>query len=320
MTRLRCTLCASLFTLFFVPVLALAAQQDGQPGFTLEPNSIQKKADSVLALMSYSVILDLASSSLNMQTSKSEDEKLVMSQLGGGATLSDEFPLYLEGAIAYSRYDPMFVATNGTQSRPIPLKWTSLSAMGGIGWDFQLQDNLVLRPIVNFSIGTVQSDLKLANWFINEAFDTELNFSDGGSMNALGYGGAIMLDYEVVRPEYEIDLELRYSIAHLEGFANGGSLDSQADSQTANIYARYRAPTGLNLFSRPVRYVLEASHSHYFGDQAGQLGFEYLSTVGGGIEIDSSDLIPLITRTRLVARYMFGAGVEGMGLSVACSF
>jgi hypothetical protein len=50
------------------------------------------------------------------------------------------------------------------------------------------------------------------------------------------------------------------------------------------------------------------------------LGFEYLSTVGGGIEIDSSDLIPLITRTRFVARYMFGPGVEGMGLSVACSF
>ncbi len=95
---------------------------------------------------------------------------------------------------------------------------------------------------------------------------------------------------------------------------------SEADSQTANIYARYRAPIGLNLFSRPVRYVLEASHSHYFGDQAGQLGFEYLSTVGGGVEIDSSDLIPLITRTRFVARYMFGPGVEGMGLSVACSF
>lgn len=289
-------------------------------GFTLEPNSVRKKADAVLALMSYSVILDLASSSLNMQSSKSAGEKLVMSQLGGGATLSESVPIYLEGAIAYSRYDPMFVASNGEQSRAIPMKWTTLSAMGGVGWDFPLREGLVLRPIVNFSLGTVQSDLRIANWFLNHQFDTEFNFSNGGSMNALGYGGALMLDYELVRPEHEIDIELRYSAMHLEGFANGGSIDSHANSQTANLYARYRAPTGINLFARPLRYVLEASHSHYFGDQAGQLGFDYLSTIGAGLEVDSSDLIPLVTRTRFVARYMFGPGVSGMGLSIACSF
>ncbi|WP_228028203.1 hypothetical protein [Chitinibacter fontanus] len=289
-------------------------------GFTLEPNSVRKKADAVLALMSYSVILDLASSSLNMQSSKSDGEKLVMSQLGGGATLSDSVPLYLEGAIAYSRYDPMFVASNGEQSRSIPMKWTTLSAMGGVGWDFPLRENLVLRPIVNFSLGTVQSDLKIANWFLNQKFDTEFNFSNGGSMNALGYGGAFMLDYELVQPEHEIDIELRYSAMHLEGFANGGSIDSHANSQTANLYTRYRAPTGINLFARPLRYVLEASHSRYYGDQAGQLGFDYLSTIGTGLEVDSSDLIPLVTRTRFVVRYMFGPGVEGAGLSIACSF
>ncbi|WP_373976459.1 hypothetical protein NT239_06785 [Chitinibacter sp. SCUT-21] len=309
---------------FFVSSCLFAASEHAatvrNSEFSFEPNSIRKRAESVLAMMSYSVILDLASSSLSMQNTQSDGETLVMSQLGGGATISDTVPVYLEGAIAYSRYDPTFVASNGQESRTIPMKWTTLSVMGGVGWDIPLREDLVLRPIANFSLGTVQSDLKLINWFLNEKLGTDYNFSHGGSMNALGYGGALMLDYELVRPEHEIDLEIRYSAMHLEGFSNGQSIDANADSQTANIYARYRAPTGLNLFARPLRYVLEASHSRYYGDQAGQLGFDYLSTLGAGVEVDSTDLIPMITRTRFVARYMFGPGVEGAGLSIACSF
>ncbi|QLG89980.1 autotransporter domain-containing protein [Chitinibacter bivalviorum] len=288
--------------------------------FTFDPVRIQKKADGVLALMSYSVILDLASSSLSIQGSGGEKQNLAMSQLGGGATMSVETPLYLEGAIAYSRYDPTFVATSGSETRSVPLKWTTVTATGGIGWDFPVVENLVFRPIVNFSLGAVASDLKLANWWLNYKTGNEYKFIDGGSMNALGLGGALMLDYELVLPEHEIDVELRYSAIHLQGFANGNSLNSNADSQTANIWARWRAPTGLVLMSRPLRYVLEFSHSRYFGDQAGILGFDNLSTLGAGFEFDSSNYSNLISRTRILMRYMFGQDVSGIGASIAVSF
>ena len=62
--------------------------------------SVKRKADAVLALMSYSVILDLASSNLTIQNSGSDKKNLVMSQLGGGDVISETTPLYLEGAIA----------------------------------------------------------------------------------------------------------------------------------------------------------------------------------------------------------------------------
>lgn len=288
--------------------------------FHFDPVRIQKQADSVLALMSYSVILDLASSSLSIQGSGNEKQTLAMSQLGGGATMSVETPLYLEGAIAYSRYDPTFVATSGAETRNVPLKWTTATATGGVGWDFPVVENLVFRPILSFSLGAVASDLKLANWWLNYKTGKEYKFIDGGSMNALGLGGALMLDYEQVLPEHEIDVELRYSAMHLQGFANGDGLNSDADSQTANLWARWRAPTGLVVMSRPLRYVLELSHSHYFGDQAGMLGFAYLSTVGAGFEFDSTNYSNLISRTRLLVRYMFGPDVSGIGGSIAVSF
>jgi hypothetical protein len=71
---------------------------------------------------------------------------------------------------------------------------------------------------------------------------------------------------------------------------------------------------------RPLRYVLEASHTQYLGDQRGALGFDYLTSLGVGIEIDSTAYTQIITRTRLVGRYMFGNNVDGYSLGLAVSF
>lgn len=226
----------------------------------------------------------------------------------------------LEGAIAYSRFDPTFLASNGTESRKIPVKWTSVTGTGGIGWDFRLSEQWVVRPIFDFSLGKVVSDLRAANWWVNQKANTEFDFFKNGSMNAYGLGGALMFDYELVKPEYEVDVELRFSAMHLATFKSAELVTGSADSQTANLWTRYRAPTGVTLLQRPVRYVLEASHSHYFGDQAGVLGFDYLSTLGVGLELDSSAYSVIVTRTRLVARYMFGPGVSGVGVGLAVSF
>ncbi|MFZ6747981.1 hypothetical protein [Undibacterium sp. Ren11W] len=282
--------------------------------------NVQKSANSVLALMSYSVILDLAASSLSIQGTESENKELAMTQLGGGATMSKNTPVYLEGAIAGSRYDPTFVATDGVENRKIPLKWTSITATGGIGWDFPVAENLVLRPIFNFSLGTVASDLKAANWWLNYKTGKEFQFFEKGSMNVYGLGAALMLDYELVKPEYEVDVELRLSQVHLQTFKTDDGVAGASNSQTANLWARYRAPTGFTMLERPLRYVLEVSHSRYYGDQAGVLGFDHLSTLGAGFEIDSSAHSVFVTRTRFVMRYMFGNGVSGGGLGIAMSF
>lgn len=281
---------------------------------------MEEKVNGVLALMSFSVVPDLASSSLSFNDAQSDNPDLTMVQFGGGATMGEDFPLYLEGSAAYSRYDPRFILTNGQDSRRVPLKWTTVSATGGIGWDFALNDEWVLRPIANFSLGYMSSDINLARVFVNQRFDRDIEFLDDGHMKVGGLGGSLMLDWERVRPDYEVDLELRYSNIELHNIGGDNGIDGSASAEATNLWARWRAPTGIITLQRPLRYVLEHSYSEYLGDQRGALGFDRLFTVGAGVELDSSAYDVIITRTRLVMRYMWGNNVHGTSLGLAVSF
>lgn len=306
----------ALLPLLLTPLLANADD------LRLRDVDVQKVANGVLSLMSYSAVPDLASSSLSINNGSSGSPGVFMTQLGGGATMSKSVPVYLEGSIAYSRYDPTFIASNGQESREVPLKWNNVTATGGIGYDFPITDVLVWRPIFNFTLGTIASDTSVGEWLINQKTGKEIDFINRGQMNAYGLGGSLMLDLEDFKPERDIDLELRYSNIQLHSYGStSNGVKGKASAETASVYARWRAPIGgFQLLDRPFRYVLEASNTQYLGSQRGVLGFNYLSSVGLGIELDSSAYDIIVTRTRLVARYMFGNNVSGTSVGLACSF
>jgi len=304
-----------------LPDQALA--QATPPGFQIIGSNVQRHANGVLSLMAYSVVPDLASSSLSISNGATDNPSITLWQLGGGFTVSKSFPLYLEGAIAYSRYDPTFVASNGTESRQLPVRWNTFSGTIGIGWDFPLTANreLVFRPIFNASLGNVSSDLQIGKALIERATDSQINFLDHGTLNAYGLGGSVMLDWEHYREDHEIDLELRYTNIYLQSFGGTtSSVTGTATAQTANLYARWRAPTGMFALDRPVRYVLELSYSQYLGSQSGVLGFNHLTTLGTGLELDTSAHEIFVTRVRAVVRYVFGNNVSGVSLGLAASF
>jgi len=292
-------------------------------GLNLSEDDIRETNDAVLTLMAFTVLPDVTTSSLSISRDSTSNPGLWQSTLGGGFTLSESFPLYLEGNLGYSRYDPKFIISNGQEQRSVPVKWNSFVATGGVGWDFPLtEDNeLKLRPIFSFTLGHVTTDASIAQDIANEALDTNLDLIDDGKMNAYGLGGAMMLVYERYREDYEIDLEMRYSIMQLNSF--GGTtegLEGHSETNTASVWARWRAPTGTSYLQRPLRYVLEASHTAFFGPQRGALGFNDLSSIGAGIELDTSAYPVVVTRTRLVGRYIFGQNVNGFSLGLAVSF
>lgn len=309
--------------LLTVLACALGTTASAQSGIRLTQDDLQKRANGVLALMSFSIVPDITTSSLSIGSGSGGTQgssDFFMTQLGGGDTLSDTVPIYLEGVLAASRYDPTFVATQGAETRRVPTKWNSISATGGIGWDFPLTDELTLRPIFNFALGNVTSDLRAASWYVGQQTGRDIDFLDRGSLNAYGLGGSIMLDYEQVRPDYEVDVELRYSDIRLKSFNSSAAVQGRATAQSANLWARYRAPTGITMLQRPLRYVLELTHSEFLGDQRGVLGFDRLTSLGAGLELDSSAYNVFITRTRLVGRWVFGTNVRGFSVGLAVSF
>lgn len=308
--------------LLLTPLLGL-----GQPTMAEEESRVQQRANAVVSLMTFTVVPDITASNINIGSGTNQSSALNMTQVGGGATMSESVPVYLEGTLGFSRYDPQFVISNGSESRTLPTKWNSLTATGGIGWDIGLHrdrhgGNLVLRPIGNVTLGTVASDLRIGNWLLGQYTGKNLDFLDGGRLDVYGLGGAMMLDYELFSPAQDIDAELRYSYQHLQSFGGtAASVTGQANAENLGLYLRRRAPIGsLTLLGKPVRYVLEGARTEYLGEQRGLLGFNSLNSLGLGLELDSSKYDIFVTRTRLVARYMFSHNTSGYGVGLAMSF
>ena len=74
------------------------------------------------------------------------------------------------------------------------------------------------------------------------------------------------------------------------------------------------------MLDRPLRYVLEYSHSRYLADEAEVLGVEYLNAFGVGLELDSSKYPVWVIRTRLMLRYYFSPDTHGTSIGIAMSF
>jgi hypothetical protein len=302
-------------------VLLGADAQAQITGRAIQGANVQKLANGIVGVMSYTVAPDVTTSSLSVSNNDTSDAELNMTQFGGGFTWSRQTPLYLEGNAAYARYDPVFLVSDGTADRQVPAKWNSFSATGGIGWDFPLSEHWVIRPIFNFTLGSVVSDLKFAKFWVDDNTNVDLSFLDGGSLNVYGLGGALMLDYEKFAPEADDDLEIRYTNVELHSYGSTTfAVVGHAKSESISIWARRRVPTGWGvLWDRPVRYVYEVATTRYLGDET-EVGLKQMHSVGFGLELDSSAHEVWATRWRAVARYKFGPSMHGWALGLAISF
>ncbi|HET7364112.1 MAG TPA: hypothetical protein VFJ70_11145 [Burkholderiales bacterium] len=283
---------------------------------TVSDADLQKRANAVLTLMGFAVTPDVTTGSLSISDQSAGNPYFRQTSISGGGTL-ERRPLYLEGTLAYGRYDPTFADSEAGITQNIRVNWDSVLATGGIGWDFPLARHLVIRPIFNLSLGRVESESTAA---LPQPGSRTIDFLRQGHLNAAGIGGSVMLDYERYGPEDEIDAELRYSNIHLESFQSSSAVQGNSTAQSASFWSRYRAPTGWVALERPVRYVLEYAYTRFLGDLEGALGFVYVNSFGAGLELDTSKYDAYVTRTRLLVRYKTGDHVTGWAVGLAVSF
>jgi len=296
-----------------------AAAQNGQRVLEILDANVSAQATGALGMLGVTFVPSETASTLAYDLG--EGQAFVAAQLGGMFTVSDAFPLYLEGFLGYTRYDPTFTFTDGQQQSRLPFKWTSLGATGGVGWDFALNDEWTFRPIANVSLGHVESDIALAGRIVNRRFGTDLDFLDNGRLTAGGVGGSLMLAFERKREEYEADMQLRWTQIHIEPIASSRGIQASSDAATLGFWSRLRTPTPFRLISGPVRVVSELSASWLPGDQGEVLNEDWLGQVGIGLEVDSTDsFVPLVSRTRMVLRYTVGEELKGLSLGLAASF
>jgi hypothetical protein len=94
--------------------------------------NVQKLANAIVGLMSYTVAPDVTTSSLAIDSAGTSDAGLSMTQFGGGFTWSKDSPLYLEGNAATRVTTRCFssarVPTGGPcrfAGTPSPPRWAS---------------------------------------------------------------------------------------------------------------------------------------------------------------------------------------------------
>jgi Autotransporter beta-domain len=302
---------------FLAQAVLLLLPADVAAQMRLDPAAnLQKRANGVLVLMGYTVVPNVTTGSLAIKDPGALDPNLRMASLGGGFTWQPT-PLYVEGTVSATRYDPSF-AVSGGQDAALAAKWSTVAATGGIGWDFPIAAELKFRPILNLSMGRLESE---APGVPEGETDRQAVFLRRGSLNVGGVGASLMLDYEHYRPEGEVDAELRYADMRLSSRSGTSeAVDGRAHARSLGLWTRYRAPTGLTAFERPVRYVLEYAVTRFMGDLDGTIGFNVLNSLGAGLEVDSSRYDVFVTRTRLVARYVVGNHVSGWSLGLGITF
>lgn len=94
----RAHFCALLVFIAAQLLMQVGAAAQSAPTFA-RPDA-QKRANQVLAVLSFTVTPELSASTLGIHNGSSGNPSLNMTESGGGFTLSQRFPLNLEGALA----------------------------------------------------------------------------------------------------------------------------------------------------------------------------------------------------------------------------
>src|SRR5262245_6631884 len=97
---------------------------------------LQKRANAILTLMGFSLTPDVTTGALAISNQGTGNPYFRQTSISGGGRISKSTPLYLEGTLAYSSYDPTFAASDDPAAATLSVTWRSLLGTGGVGWDF----------------------------------------------------------------------------------------------------------------------------------------------------------------------------------------
>ncbi|WP_198373730.1 hypothetical protein, partial [Roseomonas rosulenta] len=287
------------------PAAGVAVRDAGADRLAQLRATLEPRDGGVLGLMGYGAIPSASASTLQVNRNtvgpEGGDPTLTLSQFGFGFEVDETFPLWLEIYASYTRYDPRAVL-QGEATRDVSVRWNNFTTTVGIGWDFYLADSLYVTPILNLAGGYAASDTSLATTFLARRRDrSDPTALSEVQANVWGLGGALMLTYFNYSAARQIDVQARYTQLRLQTFGNSlPASRGTSTSSTLSVWSQYRWPTGIEVFRRPLRWVVTGAASYYFGDQRQATGFAWSTTIGGGIEFD-------------VGRLQFGA----MGLEVS---
>jgi hypothetical protein len=297
--------------------LSLAiAVWSGQANAQSSPDSSDILAKAALSALSVAALRREGATTVSVFGANGDQADFYSTSIGAGTNLLADPRLFAEFQVAYQNYDPEYLLP-GTNLDLVDVRWSSVALSGGIGWNYKLNDRLILRPMAIAALGHV---------FGKAIFDELLSTGDSGGLGELfddgifagGVGAALVLNYDQTFAGGDLELRARQSWLRLVPLDDAGDYDVSATASATNLYSSYSIPIPA---SKRLRGVVEASYTQFWGDQADTLRTPWLGTMGGGVELPTalrfgSDAL----YGRAVLRYVFGEGYEGLAIGLGVNF
>jgi hypothetical protein len=241
---------------------------------------------------------------------------------GSLLTLSDRNSIGWRVSGGYFRQKDEFPANapNGAAGS-IASKWTAFSATGGLFLKSKLGYGFTFEPGLDLSVARLLNDASYAGaaTSLKPVLDGPLfNWHE----NAWLITPNAALEWSaIIAPAQTLTVRGHIAWSWVSSFDESDPLLRFRETAGSwSVQSTYSAPTGAQLFARPLNYVVNAGYGGFFGPNRGALGFSTLANIGGGFELPLARDNAQSRRLRAGAAYLFGPHVKGWTVSLGLTY
>ena len=286
----------------------------------LDPDASEAAAAAALAVLSVAATPNETLSSLSFLSASGDARNLRYSQLRGGFKPLDN-GLYLEGLFAYQDYNPVLIFPEIGSDSELDVKWSSVAATVGVGWEFPMANDWYFRPAAHLSLGHVTTDAVFSNFPLFPSRSGGAGAVDG-NLNAFGVGASLSVFREKQFGRWEAEYRFRQTFLEFYPINEPQAGDARADSNQTTLFSRYRYPLEkVKLLGRPSKLVLDGGVVLYHGDSARVLDTHWLATAGVGIEVDTTKIgLPVVEAGRIMLNGIVADSFSGFSIGFGIRF
>ncbi|WP_171124818.1 MULTISPECIES: autotransporter domain-containing protein [unclassified Ruegeria] len=285
-----------------------------------DPDASEAAARAALSVLSIAATPNETMSSFSFLRAAGDTKSLRSTQLRGGYHPLDN-GLYLEGLVAYQKYNPVLFFPEIAPGVDVDVTWASVAATFGVGWEFPLKNDWRIRPLGHVSIGHVTADASIIDFPLLPVNSGSADSVDG-NLNALGLGSSVAVFKEAQIGLWQAEYRLRQTFLEFHPIDEPQAGGAKASSNQTTLFSRHRYPLkDVRFFNLATLLVLDAGLVYYHGDAAKVLDTDWLATAGVGIEIDTSRAgIPSVQAGRIMLNGVIAEDFDGFSIGLGLRF
>jgi hypothetical protein len=286
----------------------------------INPDASEAAARAALSVLSIAATVNETLSSFSFLKATGDAKSLLSTQFRGGYNPFDN-GFYLEGLVAYQKYNPVRIFPEIAPGTELDVTWASVAATLGFGWEFPLTSDWKIRPAGHLSLGHVTADASLVDFPLLPTGSKSSDVVDG-SLDAFGVGASVSVFREAQFGLWQAEYRFRQTYMEFHPINEPQAGDAKANSNQTTLFSRYRHPlANVRLLDLPTQLVLDAGVVLYHGDGATVLGTDWLVTAGVGIEIDTRQTgLPAIRAGRIMLTGVFAEEFDGFSIGFGLRF